>query len=183
MSGGTRNSSVICHTNVEMICVTREDFVDIFMHVEDGKEPEHIQFLRNIELIKDWPVEMIPHNDPRVCLVTYFRKGVVICKDSSQLEWVYIVKQGSCSIMKSIKVFEKDITFLNNTPESFHKMVHLNSKNKSSAFQSVYNSKPDVKCKQREKNTTNPKMVKTEKSLLIELKKLQTYDVFVRLIY
>jgi len=179
MSGGTRNSSVICHTNVEMICVTREDFVDIFMHVEDGKEPEHIQFLRHIDLIKDWPLEIIPHNDPRLCLVTYFRKGVVICKDSSQLEWIYIIKQGSCSIMKAIKVLEKDITFLNNTPESFHKMVHLNSKDKSYSFQSVYGSKSNEKSKPQMKNTTNAKKVKSEKSLLIELKKLQTYDVFV----
>jgi hypothetical protein len=172
MSGGTRNSSVICHTNVEMICVTREDFVDIFMHVEDGKEPDHIKFLRHVELIKDWPVQMIPHNDPRVCLVTYFRKGVVICKDTAELEWIYIVKQGSCSIMKSIKVLEKNISFLNHLPESFHKMVDLNSTNKISSFKSIYDSKS-------EKKTTNTKKVETERSILIELKKLQTYDVFV----
>ena len=69
----SRNATVTCHTDVSVLYIDRDDFMDIFMHIETGKEPDHISFLREIELFNDWPIERLPYNDPRICFLTYFR--------------------------------------------------------------------------------------------------------------
>lgn len=73
MHGARRSATVTCQTNVELLAVSREDFIDIFMHIEKDKEPEHISFLRTIDLFRGWPVDKIPHDNPRICLFTFFR--------------------------------------------------------------------------------------------------------------
>lgn len=73
MHGARRSATVTCKTNVELLAVSREDFIDIFMHIEKDKEPEHIAFLRTIDLLRGWPLERLPHDNPRICLFTFFR--------------------------------------------------------------------------------------------------------------
>ncbi len=73
MHASARNATVTCHTDVSVLSIGRDDFIDIFMHVEHGKEPEHISFLREIEIFNKWPIEQLPYNDPRICLLTFFR--------------------------------------------------------------------------------------------------------------
>lgn len=73
MQGSPRSATVICHTDVAMLSIGRDEFVDIFMHVEKGKEPEHILFLKEVELLKNWPINLLPHNNPNICVLTYFR--------------------------------------------------------------------------------------------------------------
>ena len=113
MHGATRNATVMCHTDVSVLCIGRDDFINIFMHEEHGKDPEHISFLKEISLINDWPIHVLPHQDTRVCLLTYFRKGIIMCKDSNANEWIYFIKQGSCRIIKDIKIAKQNITLLN----------------------------------------------------------------------
>jgi CRP-like cAMP-binding protein len=104
MHAAARNATVVCHTKVSVLSIERDDFIDIFMHVEKGVEPEHIVFLRGVELMSQWPIDKLPYNDPRICLLTYFRKGTVMCKESAKSEWIYFVKQGSCRIIKDVLV-------------------------------------------------------------------------------
>ena len=78
MHGATRSATVTCKVDVELLAVGRDDFVDIFMHVEKDKEPEHIQFLRTIQLLQDWPIEKLPWNDPKICLFTFFRSAIYL---------------------------------------------------------------------------------------------------------
>lgn len=73
MHGATRSATVTCQDDVELLAVGREDFIDIFMHFEKDREPEHISYLRNIELMDGWPKEKLPYDDPKTCLFTYFR--------------------------------------------------------------------------------------------------------------
>ena len=73
MHGAKRSATVTCKDDVELLAVGREDFIDIFMHVEKNKEPEHIQFLRTIDILKGWPIDSLPWDDPKTCLFTYFR--------------------------------------------------------------------------------------------------------------
>ena len=73
MHGAKRSATVTCKDDMELLAVGREDFVDIFMHVEKNKEPDHIGFLRQIEALNGWPLERLPWNDPKICLFTYFR--------------------------------------------------------------------------------------------------------------
>ena len=73
MHGATRSATVTCQTDVELLALNRDDFVDIFMHVERNREPEHIRYLRTVDILKDWPLEKLPWNDTRICLFMYFR--------------------------------------------------------------------------------------------------------------
>ena len=73
MHGSQRSATVTCKDDVELLAVGREDFVNIFMHIEQDKEPDHIRFLRTLDILDGWPVDRIPWDDPKICLFTYFR--------------------------------------------------------------------------------------------------------------
>lgn len=102
MHAAKRSATVTCKNSVELLAVGREDFVDIFMPMDKDQEPEHIRFLRTVQLLRGWPIERLPYHDPKICCFTYFRRGLLLCKDSNISEWVYIIKTGSCRVLKSL---------------------------------------------------------------------------------
>ncbi len=102
MHASARNATVVCHTDVSVLSIGRDDFVNIFMHTEGDEEPEFISFLRRVDLFDHWPIEKLPYNNPNICLLTFFRRGVVMCKDSSNSDWIYCVKLGTCRVIKKI---------------------------------------------------------------------------------
>jgi hypothetical protein len=102
MNESKRNATIKCDTNVSVLSIDRDDFVDIFMHVESGHEPEHISFLRTVDAFARWPVDQLPYHSPKICMLTYFRKNILMCANSYQNDWIYVVKQGNCRILKSI---------------------------------------------------------------------------------
>ena len=73
MHGATRSATVTSKYLMELLAVGRDDFIDIFMHIEKDKEPEHIQYLRSLDIIKGWPIDELPWDNPKICLFTYFR--------------------------------------------------------------------------------------------------------------
>ncbi|KAK3100723.1 hypothetical protein FSP39_024272 [Pinctada imbricata] len=109
MYGSTRSATVTCKNSVELLAVGRQDFVDIFMPASKDSEPEHIKFLRTIQLLDGWPIEKLPYQNPKICCFMYFRRGIVLCKDSNSSEWVYIVKSGTCRILKALNVTKPQI--------------------------------------------------------------------------
>ncbi|KAK3611132.1 hypothetical protein CHS0354_014877 [Potamilus streckersoni] len=102
MHGARRSATVTCKNDVELLAVGREDFIDIFMHVERDREPEHIMFLRSIDILHGWPIEKLPYDNPKICLFTYFRRGVLLCKDSNHAEWIYVIRSGACRVLKDL---------------------------------------------------------------------------------
>ncbi|XP_078369782.1 uncharacterized protein LOC144653617 isoform X1 [Oculina patagonica] len=93
----TRSATVLCKDEVSLLAVCREDFRDIFMSYEDGREPEHIRFLRSVPYLKDLPLDDLTTKHD-VCIFHYFRRGVVIVKES-KTKWIYVVKTGSCRVL------------------------------------------------------------------------------------
>ncbi|WAQ98799.1 CNBD2-like protein, partial [Mya arenaria] len=118
MHGARRSATVTCKTNVELLAVSREDFIDIFMHIEKDREPEHIRFLRSIDLLRGWPLDQLPHDNPRICLFTFFRRGVLLCKDSNTSEWIYVIKSGTCRVLKDLYDTKPNIPGLERIPYS-----------------------------------------------------------------
>ncbi|XP_071089026.1 uncharacterized protein [Haliotis cracherodii] len=112
MHGARRSATVTCKNDVELLAVGRQDFIDIFMNVEKNKEPDHITFLRSIDTLRGWPLEVLPYNDPKTCIYTYFRRGVLLCKESNTTDWIYVILTGSCRVLKSLyatkPTFEKN---------------------------------------------------------------------------
>ncbi|XP_013419734.1 uncharacterized protein LOC106180321 [Lingula anatina] len=109
MHGGKRSATVTCKDDVELLAVGRHDFIDIFMRCEKDKEPEHVSYLRHIDLFNGWPLEKLPHDNPKICLFTYIRRGVVMCRDSTQAEWIYVVKTGTCRVLKALRATRPNI--------------------------------------------------------------------------
>ena len=73
MHAATRSATVTVQDEVGLLALSRDDFINIFMHAEKDKEPEHIAYLGSLDILKGWPVELLPRNNPKVCLFTYFR--------------------------------------------------------------------------------------------------------------
>ena len=128
MHASARNATVICHTDVSVLSIGRDDFVNIFMHIEGNEEPEFISYLRDIKLFDHWPIEKLPYNNPNICLLTFFRKGVVMCKDSSNNDWIYCVKLGTCRVIKKLNNNNQNNHNLLNT-DNFIEVEKLYSKN------------------------------------------------------
>nr|XP_005988006.2 PREDICTED: cyclic nucleotide-binding domain-containing protein 2-like isoform X2 [Latimeria chalumnae]XP_014349462.1 PREDICTED: cyclic nucleotide-binding domain-containing protein 2-like isoform X2 [Latimeria chalumnae] len=97
-------SSVIIQEPAEFLCLDREDFVEIFLAGGKKKlsDPEQMEFLRELRFLKGWPVHLIEDN-PGKCIVSHYKRGDVILKNSNVTEWIYIIKSGSCSVMKIFK--------------------------------------------------------------------------------
>ncbi|CAL1526847.1 unnamed protein product [Lymnaea stagnalis] len=117
MHQSRRSATVTCRDDVELLAVGREDFIDIFMHVERDVEPEHVRFLRSLQILRNWPIEVLPVDNPQTLLFTYVRRGVLLCRDSNSSDWIYVVKSGHCSVIKALRaVTSRDCANKNVTP-------------------------------------------------------------------
>ncbi|XP_067400479.1 cyclic nucleotide-binding domain-containing protein 2-like isoform X2 [Emydura macquarii macquarii] len=104
INGDHWQTTVIIQEPAEFLCIDREDFIKIFLY--GGKkvlvDPEQMQFLRSLHYFKGWPIHLLEDN-PGKCMVCHYRRGTVILRNSNMTEWIYIVKAGSCSLMKIFK--------------------------------------------------------------------------------
>ncbi|XP_052077494.1 cyclic nucleotide-binding domain-containing protein 2-like isoform X1 [Mytilus californianus] len=125
MHGSKRTATVTCKNSVELLAVGRDDFIDIFMPINKDQEPEHIRFLRSINILHGWPIECLPHHDPKICCFTFFRRGVLLCKDSNNSEWVYIIKTGNCRVLKSLQPTRPTIPISEHDIKNSHDIIKL----------------------------------------------------------
>ncbi|CAF1265586.1 unnamed protein product [Rotaria sordida] len=97
-----RTATVCCQTDVSMLAIEREDFVKIFMANDRETEPDFISFLRQIPEFRGFPIDKIPHDSPHICQVVYYRMGTLMSKDSNEDEWIYVIRTGSCRVIKAL---------------------------------------------------------------------------------
>ncbi|CAH1776908.1 unnamed protein product [Owenia fusiformis] len=98
-----RTATVVSQDFVQLLAVGRDDFFDIFMSGQGpGEIPEHVKFLKGVEFMKGWPIETLEEH-PEQCLFHFFKRGVVVVRDSLNSEWIYVVKSGTCQVMKELK--------------------------------------------------------------------------------
>ncbi|XP_077870075.1 uncharacterized protein LOC144363027 [Saccoglossus kowalevskii] len=103
LNGSTRTSSVTARENVEMICISAQDFTRIFMSggAKNLVDPDRNSFIKSIEFLKGWPLHLLAER-PNMCIFNYFTSCTVLVRDSRQSNWIYIVKSGSCSVLKRL---------------------------------------------------------------------------------
>ncbi|XP_055895516.1 cyclic nucleotide-binding domain-containing protein 2-like isoform X3 [Biomphalaria glabrata] len=131
MHKSRRSATVTCKDDVELLAVGREDFIDIFMHVKEGVEPEHVSFLRTVPILREWPIHVLPLDDPTALLFTYVRRGVLLCKDSNTSTWLYVVKSGHCRVIKALRAVSP---VKRTTPRDLSKLDSPKSKSSLSPF-------------------------------------------------
>ncbi|KAI0227325.1 hypothetical protein LSAT2_022233 [Lamellibrachia satsuma] len=99
----TRTATVTSLSEIELLVMSCEDFVNIFMHVEKNREPRHIQFLRTVSLFDGFALHLVPWDDPDICMITYFRPGYTVCQTSRRSDWIYVVHTGSCRVLAKLQ--------------------------------------------------------------------------------
>ncbi|XP_070579571.1 cyclic nucleotide-binding domain-containing protein 2-like isoform X2 [Ptychodera flava] len=100
-----RASTVISRDSVELLAISTSDFEDIFMGqggVKNVNDPDHQEFLESLYFLNNWPIEVL-HKYPKECVFNFFGRGDVLVKDSNYSDWIYIVKSGSCCVLKKLK--------------------------------------------------------------------------------
>ncbi|XP_078602733.1 uncharacterized protein LOC144876853 isoform X2 [Branchiostoma floridae x Branchiostoma japonicum] len=99
-----RTATVISQTPVQLLVISANDFYEMFLpaYRMGEEEPEHVKFLRQVEFLENWPLENLIAN-PDICMFQYFTRGKVIVKNSSQSEWIYIIKSGTCQVLKQLR--------------------------------------------------------------------------------
>ncbi|XP_077984225.1 cyclic nucleotide-binding domain-containing protein 2-like isoform X3 [Glandiceps talaboti] len=154
MHHSRRTATVSCQDGVELLALGREDFVDIFMHRGDGDEPEFIQYLRTVEEFNGWPIYKLPQDNPKICLYMFFRRGSVICKDGNTSEWIYVVKSGTCRVLKKLQAARPDIRGLRSlVPDAQVSVVSPRSLSRSTTSMSRNTPFPKV---QKGRPSTQP---------------------------
>jgi len=75
MHGTRRTATVTCHTDVQLLIIAREDYVNMSTSVDQHVtcQPDFIAFLRSVEMLDGWPVDVLPYNKPHICTSVYFR--------------------------------------------------------------------------------------------------------------
>ncbi|THD20685.1 Kinesin heavy chain [Fasciola hepatica] len=102
--GGKRSATIVCNTKVEVLVMSRADFIRVFMNSSDATKAEHMVFLRQHPMIPDTVTEALTGADSNVFLFTYFRRDMTICQDSNTSEWIYLIKAGQCKIVKDVRL-------------------------------------------------------------------------------
>ncbi|OWF55628.1 cyclic nucleotide-binding domain-containing protein 2-like isoform X2 [Mizuhopecten yessoensis] len=97
-----RTATVTSQGGCQLLTIGRQDFFDIFMSGQGNQIPEHIRFVSQCEFMKDWPIDNLLEH-PQFCLLHFFKRNVVVVKDSNFSEWVYVVKAGSCQVLRELK--------------------------------------------------------------------------------
>ncbi|KAL8578475.1 hypothetical protein ACOMHN_028747 [Nucella lapillus] len=98
-----RTATVTSHDTVQLLSIGREDFFDIFMSRQGNDDiPQHIKFVSQLDFMKGWPIERLLEH-PEHCLLHFFKRNMVIVNDSKQSDWLYIVKSGSCQVLKQLR--------------------------------------------------------------------------------
>ncbi|XP_071847453.1 uncharacterized protein [Apostichopus japonicus] len=97
-----RTATVSSQGPVQLLAIGREDFFDIFMRGQGpGKEPQHIAFIRQLPFMKFWPIDKLIEK-PEMCLFHFFKRGQVVVQDSNNSDWIYVVKSGSCQVLRQL---------------------------------------------------------------------------------
>jgi CRP-like cAMP-binding protein len=97
-----RTATVVSEDGVQLLTIGRNEFFTIIMGQHSpGQMPDHVQFLRSLEFMKDWPIEKLSEF-PECCILHYFKRTTVMVRDSNKSDWLYIVKSGSCQVIKQL---------------------------------------------------------------------------------
>ncbi|XP_071087046.1 uncharacterized protein [Haliotis cracherodii] len=97
-----RTATVESASFMELLVISKTDFLTIFMNADDPEEEaDHIKFLRQIPVLKHWPIGMLK-TEPGTCLLHYFKRGTLITDNGSSSEWLYFIKSGSCEAIKRL---------------------------------------------------------------------------------
>ena len=117
LSKSVHSTSLISRTNVQLLVIGKADFVDIFVdpkyeNSSKSNVEQSIEFLREIQLLNRWPLELL-RNKPEMIKLRTFDRNQVISADTRLSRYIYIVLSGNCSLCTRINMKEASIAHSN----------------------------------------------------------------------
>ncbi|XP_033096644.1 uncharacterized protein LOC117100910 [Anneissia japonica] len=99
-----RSFTATASEKVELFCISKKDFIRIFMAGGEKKlqDPELGEFIRNLEILKNWPIQLLEEH-PEKCMFNYFKRGTLLIENSNTSDKIFIVKSGSCTVLKKLR--------------------------------------------------------------------------------
>ncbi|XP_065838306.1 cyclic nucleotide-binding domain-containing protein 2-like [Oscarella lobularis] len=91
-----RSETIVTKEHVQVLTVNRQV---LCRFRESGHS--HVEFIRHMRAFRQWPIDLFLAY-PSKCELNYFRRGAVIVKSSRLSDTVYIVKSGSCDVVKKL---------------------------------------------------------------------------------
>jgi len=81
LHGAWRRATVTCYSDVELLTVSRQDLVDVTRLDDVDCEPQFISFLRTVDVLHGWPIDVLPYNKAQICAAVYFRSALMSLGD------------------------------------------------------------------------------------------------------
>ncbi|XP_041350042.1 uncharacterized protein LOC121369190 [Gigantopelta aegis] len=150
INGTRRQSSVITKTYTEILGISDEVYAKIFMvgGAKSINDPDQERFLRSLNFLRGWPIELFEKYDPKNFTFSYFRRNTVIVRNSNFSDWIFIVKSGSITVLKKlIKVRHTRTKFAGRPQKAFSDRLLAFQNNELGRDSWIFDmSQADVSC-------------------------------------
>ncbi|XP_071787777.1 cyclic nucleotide-binding domain-containing protein 2-like isoform X3 [Asterias amurensis] len=100
--GSKRTSTVMTKNKVEMFCLHSEDYAEVFDTKLNIKPEACIEYLGTIPVFQMWGGLDKLLDSPVNWGIQNYRPGQVIVPDSNSNDWIYVVKSGTCDVLKRL---------------------------------------------------------------------------------
>ncbi|XP_019625064.1 PREDICTED: uncharacterized protein LOC109470541 [Branchiostoma belcheri] len=87
--------TMVCKGQVEVLLIERE----YYFYLQNVQSEPPIDFLRSLNLFRDFPCELFLDNKESV-IQRYYGKDKLILKENAETQWMYIVKSGKCKLVR-----------------------------------------------------------------------------------
>jgi CRP-like cAMP-binding protein len=191
INNSKRTASVRVHGN-KPLCMLSVDKEGFYLIQGNRNNKDKLDFLlTSVPLLNsiEYPFHLLEkdNRDNRACFSMYYRNGAVICADSQMDDWLYVIKTGSCKLIKRIKFDEHAFNWFLKMQNSEKKQ---NSEKTLKTLQnllkmddkSVYFMEDQVNQEMEEKRIENEEKFEFKnhenKYVYLELSKLKEGDVF-----
>ncbi|XP_070174283.1 uncharacterized protein [Littorina saxatilis] len=97
-----RTGTVTSRSDMQLLILTKKDYISIFVpeRFTDGI-PEYIKYMAECSWMKGFPIEKML-GDPKKCSARYFRYRTLIVADSTDEDYLYVIRNGRCQVLMLI---------------------------------------------------------------------------------
>lgn len=135
ISDELRHSTVVSQEKTRIFVVHKKDYLRIMKDI-GAKDVGILDICRNISVFHHWPLEKLKEN-PFLWNIQNYKEGSLVAEDSSHCDWLYVIKSGSCKVIKRIRAYrgdddDNDVTRKSVAREARHKLMEMMMSSSSS---------------------------------------------------
>ncbi|XP_071510000.1 cyclic nucleotide-binding domain-containing protein 2-like [Diadema antillarum] len=97
-----RSCTVMSKENIELFCIHSQDYPDIFDTKLNVKPEDCLEYLKTLPVFRAWAGHDKLPDFPANWGVQNYRAGQVIVPDSIKNDWIYVIKSGTCDVLKKL---------------------------------------------------------------------------------